>query len=569
MRKTILTFSTALLCVMLMNTVNTNACTNLLVTKGASVDGSTMLTYTADANGFMEPIYFHAGGKQDTTVMLEIREWDSGKLLGKIKQVPETYRVVGNMNEHQLTVGETTFGGREELKDTNAIMDYGSLIYISLQRAKTAREAIKIITDLVAEYGYYSGGESFSLVDPNEVWIMEMISKGTHGKGAVWVARRIPDGYIAAHANKARITNIIENDPDNCLYSPDVIDFAIRMGYYNPASGKPFSFEAAYDPATPSSLFACEGRVWSLYRRSAPSLNLSPDYFRAVIGAEPYPLYIKPDKKLSLQDVFSLMRDHFQGTEFDMTKGIAAGPYGNPYRWKPLRFKIEGDTTLYAWERPISTQQTAWSFVAQMRSHLPREIGGVLWYGVDDTYSTVYVPLYCCITTPPPAFMNADVARFDLNSMSWMFNLVANKAYSMYSYIIKDIQKEQARIESGFLLHQEMMENAFLGLLKDNRIRENIKDWKHPEIKDNRDLVISGLTNYSNDAAARTLQDWRKLWEYLVMKYNDLYINDVHKDIGRSPFGQGYGDDFFKQVIRERPGYYEMKWKQPVKSKKR
>jgi len=537
------------------NVDNIYACTNFLVTKGATVDGSTMLTYTADAGGFMEPIYFHAGGKQDTTVMLEIREWDSGwlKLLGKIKQVPETYKVIGNINEHQLSIGETTFGGREELKDTTAIMDYGNLIYLALQRAKTAREAIKVVTDLVSEYGYYSSGESFSFVDPNEVWIMEMISKGKIEKGAVWVARKIPDGYIAAHANKARIREIIKNNPDECLYSSDVISFAIKMGYYDTVKGKPFSFADAYDPATPSSLFACEGRVWSLFRRSAPSLNLSADYFRAVIGAEPYPLYIKPDKKLSLKDVFSLMRDHFEGTEFDMTKGIVAAPYGNPYRWKPLYFKLEGDTvTEYAWERPISTQQTAFSFVAQMRSSMPREIGGVLWYGVDDTYSTVYTPLYCCITEVPAPFKNADVARFDLNSASWVFNLVSNIAYRMYSYVIEDIKLEQARLENNYLIQQEPIENAALGIYNSNR-----------------NLAVEFLTNYSNGLVAGTMQSWTKLWEKLVMKYNDGYMNDVEKNHGRSPKGVGYGNDFFKQVIKERPGHYEMKWRQPAKSKKK
>jgi dipeptidase len=529
------------------------ACTNFLITKGATEDGSTMLTYTADAGGFMEPLYFHPGGKQDENSMIEIREWDSGwlKLLGKIKQVSETYRVVGNMNEYQVSIGETTFGGRENLKDTNGIMDYGNLIYIALQRAKTAREAIKIMTDLVAEYGYASSGESFSIVDPNEVWIMEMIAK-VGEKGAVWVARKIPDGYISAHANKARINEIIENNPEECLYSPDVITFAEKMGYYDKASGKPFSFADAYDPATPSGLFACEGRVWSLFNRSAPSLNLSPDYFRGVIGAEQYPLYIKPDQKLSLKKVFSLMRDHFEGTEFDMTKGLVAEPFGNPYRWKPLGFKIEGDTTEYAWERPISTQQTAFSFVAQMRNNMPREIGGVLWYGVDDTYSTVYNPLYCCITEAPATFLNADIAKFDMNSAVWMFNLVANLAYQKYSYVIKDIQIEQTKLEDKYLAYQGVTEKAALELYNTNQ-----------------ELAIQYLTEYSNMQTENTMAAWTKLWEKLVMKYNDGYVNDVEKDAGRAPGGVGYGNDFFKRVVKERPGYYEMKWKKPVKSKKK
>ena len=533
------------------------ACTNFLVTKGASVDGSVMLTYTADAGGFMEPLYYHEGGTHKEGEMLDLYDWESGweKYLGKIPQVKETYRVVGYINEHQLAVAETTFGGREELRDTNGMMDYGNLIFLALQRAKTAREAIKVMTDLVAEYGYYSGGESFSICDPNEVWILEMISKGTIEKGAVWVARKIPDGYVSAHANMSRINEIIENNPDVCLYAPDVISFAERMGYYDGSKGIPFSFADAYDPATPSSLFACEGRTWSLFRRAAPSLNLSADYFRAVKGAEKYPLYVKPDKLLSVRDVADLMRCHFQGTEFDMTKGLAAEPYGNPYRWKPLRFFIEGDTTEYAWERPISTQQTAFSFIAQLRSHLPNEIGGILWYGLDDTYSTCYTPLYCCITEVPAPYREADVTKFSFNSASWVFNLVGNLAYNMYSYIIKDIQEEQKRLENKFYTFQKPIEIAAQELYKTDK-----------------KLAIEYLTTYSKNQADYTLKTWTELWEKLVVKYNDRYINDItdpKNTAGRSPKGPGYGNDFFKQIIKERPGYYEMKWKEPVKSKRK
>jgi dipeptidase len=525
-----------------------------LVTKGASVDGSAMLTYTADAGGFMEPLYYHAGSIHQEGEMVEIYEWDSGwlKLLGKIPQVKETYRVVGNMNEYQLSVGETTFGGREELIDSTAIIDYGNLMYLSLQRAKTAREAIKVMTDLVAQHGYYSSGESISICDPNEVWILEIISKGKIEKGAVWVARRIPDGCVSAHANKSRIDEIIEGKPDECVYSNDVITFAEKMGYYDKSKGVPFSFADAYDPATPSGLFACEGRVWSLFRRTAPSLNLQPDYFRAVKGATKYPLYIKPDKPLSVNDVAYLMRDHFEGTEFDMTKGIAAEPFGNPYRWKPLGFKIENDSNEYDWERPISTQQTAFSFIAQMRDNMPREIGGVFWYGVDDTYSTCYTPLYCCITEVPAPYKDANVAKFNYNSASWVFNLVGNLAYNMYSYIIKDIQVEQKRIEDKYHTFQKPIETAALELYKTDK-----------------NMAIEYLTNYSKNQSDYTLKCWQELWEKLVVKYNDRYMNDVSKNAGRSPKGVGYGNDFYRRVIKERPGYYEMKWKEPVKSKKK
>ena len=532
---------------------NVLACSNFIITKGASIDGSTMLSYTADAGGFMEPLYIHEGGQHKADDSVAIYEWDSGwtKYLGKIKQAPITYRVIGNMNEWQLTIGETTFGGRPELVDTTAIMDYGSLIYITLQRARTAREAITIMTDLAEEYGYYSSGESISIVDPNEAWILEIISKGKKEKGAVWVAKRVPDGHIAAHANKSRIRELSENK-DECIYSKDVISFAEQMGYYDRKSGKPFSFADAYDPEEPSNLFACEGRVWVIYKKAAPSLNLSADYFRAVKGAEPYPFSIKPDKKLGVKDVANIMRDHFENTEFDMTKGTAAGPFGCPYRWKPLGFKIEGDSNSYDWERPLSTQQTAFSFISQARSYMPREVGGVFWYGVDDNYSTVYTPLYCSITKAPECFLNADIANFNLNSAAWMFNLVANLAYQKYSYVIKDIQKEQSALEDKYLTYQTAIEKAAVEL-----------------INTNRELGIEYLTEYSNSQAKNTMTKWTELWKQLVMKYNDGYINDVTKDKGRSPKGVGYGNDFFKQVVKERPGYYEMKWRNPIKSNKK
>ncbi len=537
--------------IFLANVIQTIACTNLLITKGASVDGSTMITYNADAGGFMEPLYFSPAKEYADGAMLDIYEWDSGKFLGKIKQVKNTYHVVGNINEYQVSIGETTFGGREELRDTTAIIDYGSLMYIALQRAKTAREAIKIMGELVAEYGYYSSGESFSVADPNEVWILEMISKGPWEKGAVWAAIRIPDGYISAHANHSRIQEFDMNDKENVMCSPDVVEFAIKRGYYDPKKDGKFSFQKAYDPTTPASLLFCEGRVWSLFRRAAPSLNLSSDYWRAVEGAEPYLLYIKPDKKLSVADAIDLMRDHFEGTEFDMTKGIAAGPFGNPYRWKGLTWKISGDTlNEYAWERPISTQQTAFAFVAQMRSWLPREIGGILWYGVDDNYSNVYMPLYCSIERAPKPFIGGSIANVDLNSGFWVFNLVANWAYTKYRYIIKDIQEKQKYFENKFLAFQPAVELAASELYKQNP-----------------DLAIQFLTDYSCQQAENVVDEWRDLWYKLVAKYNDGYINDVHKDHGRHPKGVGYGDEFFKQVIKERPGYYDVKWRKPARKK--
>jgi dipeptidase len=523
------------------------ACTNVLVSKGASKDGSVFITYNADAGGFMEPLYFMPARDWAAGDSLEVYEWDTGKYLGKIKQVKHTFQVIGNMNEYQVAIGETTYGGREELMDPKAIVDYGSLMYIALQRATTAREAIKVMTDLVAEYGYASEGESFSVSDPNEAWILEMIGKGKKEKGAVWVARRVPDGYICAHANQARIREVPLKDKD-CLYAPDLISFAEKEGFYDSKSGKPFSFVDAYCPLEPGGLLYCEDRIWSIFRRVAPSQNFSTDYWRAVKGAEPYPLFIKPDKKLAVEDVMALMRDHFEGTEFDMTKGLIAGPYGCPYRWKPLVWKLEGDTvTKYAWERPISTQQTAFSFVAQSRSFLPNPIGGVFWYGVDDTYSSCYMPLYCGVYAPPVAYQNADVTKFSWDSPAWVFNLVANYAYGKYSYIIKDIQIVQKEFETKFLALQPEVEKTAIEQYK--------KDPK---------LAVQYLTDYSVGQANAVFERWKELYATIVTKYNDGYINDG-KEHGRHPQSTGYSTEFLKKVLQDRPDYYQEKWREPKK----
>lgn len=528
-------------------------CTNILVSKGASTDGSVMISYNADAGGFMEPLFYQAAQDYKPGEMTDVYDWDTHKYLGKIKQVAHTYQVIGNMNEHQVSVGETTFGGREVLHDTTGKVDYGSLMYLALQRAKTAREALKVMTDLANEHGYYSEGESFSVADCNEAWILEMIGKGPGSNGAIWVARRVPEGYICAHANQARIREVPLNDPENCIYSPDIIDFAVKKGFYDPKSGKPFSFVDAYCPLEPGALLACESRVWSIFRRSAPSQNFSPDYWRAVKGAEPYPLFIKPDKKLGVKDVMSFMRDHFEGTEFEMTSGLEAGPYGCPYRWKPLGWKADGDTvTEYYWERPISTQQTAFSFVSQMRSNMPREIAGVFWYSVDDTYSNVYMPLYCSMTRPPESYTTNSIADFSLQSGFWVFDLVANLAYTKYSYIIKDIQAVQSELENKFLAFQPAIEKAAMELYNNDK-----------------QLAVDFLTDYSVNQAEMTLVRWRQLWKSLVVKYNDGYINDVTLEHGRHPKGVGYGNPYIKRILEDKPDYFKVQWRdRPEKLKK-
>lgn len=537
---------TALIAIVLLGAFTADACTNLLVTKGASADGSTMVTYNADAGGFYEELVFIPHAEWEEGDSLEIYEWDTGKYLGKIAQEKETYRVVSNMNEYQVTIGETTFGGRKELQDTTGIMDYGSLIRVTLTRAKTAREAIKVMTDLVEEYGYYSSGESFSIADPNEVWILEMLGKGGKEKGAVWAARKIPDGMICAHANQARIREVPMDDPENTLYSPDVISFAEEMGYYDKKKDGEFIFCDVYAPLTPGGALYCEGRVWRIFDRAAPSLELPVDFWRAVKDAEPYPLWIKPDEKLTVQDAISLMRDHFEGTEWDMTKGVAAGPYGCPYRWKGLLWKHPQDTSIQCgWERPVSTQQTCFAFCAQMRSHLPNEIGGVFWYGVDDNYSNVYIPIYNSIKRAPKCFTGYGINDFSLESGWWVFNLVANIAYQKYSYVIKDIQEVQKELEDGFHTMQPAIDKTALELYK-----------KDPQ------LAVDYLHNYSTTQSEMTVDRWRELWEFLVMKYNDGYINDVNKANGRRPASSYYPDWWLEKCIEDKPdGYYEVEWK--------
>jgi dipeptidase len=514
----------------------TRSCTNILVSKGASTDGSTMITYAADSHELYGELYYYPAADHPAGTMLDIYEWDTGKYLGQIEQVPHTYLVVGNMNEHQLTISETTFGGRSELRDTTALMDYGSLMYITLQRAKTAREAIQVIDELLSEYGYYSSGESFSIADPNEVWIMEMISKGMHEKGAVWVARRVPDGYISAHANQARIRQFPLNDPENCLYSEDVIDFAREMDYFE-GYDKDFSFADAYAPIDYGALRFCEGRVYSVFNRAAPSINMPMDYVKGVEGAEPMPLWIKPDDKLSVHDVMELMRDHFQGTEWDMTKDIGAGPFGLPYRWRPLVWEVDG--VEYCNERAISTQQTGFSFVSQSRSWLPNPIGGVLWFGVDDTYSTVYTPMYCNITEIPSSFKegNGGMLDFTWNSAFWVFNFVSNFTYLRYNMMIEDVQKVQRALELGFITEQEAIDKLALEMYEED-----------PE------KAIAYLTDYSVKQGEYTVHRWKQLGEQLLVKYIDGNVK-VNGELTQP----GYSEEWYRKVIETTDDHFEMK----------
>jgi dipeptidase len=511
----------------------TDACTSLIVTKGASEDGSVMITYTCDGE-FHPHLRYYPAADHGPDEFVEIKDW-SGNIQGKIKQVPHTYAVFYLMNEHQVVIGETTFTGREELINPDGLLHYWWLMRLALQRAKTAREAVEVIAGLVDEYGYASEGESISIGDPDEAWLMEIIGPGPGGTGANWVAVRIPDGYICAHANKARIGEFPLNDPKNCLYSEHVVDFAIEKGYYDPETGKPFNFHEAYCPADQQKLRYTATRVWSIFRRAAPSREWPVEYHRGVKGAEPYPLWIKPDRKLGKADVCGLMRDHYEGTDYDMTRGVDAGPYGTPNRWRPMTFNIDGAD--YTWERPISTEQTGYSFVSQSRSWLPDPIGGVFWFGVDDTYFTCYVPFYCGVNEVPDCYAKGSLGEFSWDSAWWVTNFVANFANLKYSYMKEDIQKVQSELEDTFDLFQPTIEKTALELHE-----------KQPE------LLATYLTDYSTSQAEKAHKRYRELVHLLIRKYNDGYVQDEDK----RPRETGYPESWYREVIRARPDQFRI-----------
>jgi dipeptidase len=510
-----------------------HACTNLIVTKGASADGSVMITYTCDGE-FHPHLRNEPAADHESDEYLDIKDW-GGNVLGRVKQIAHTYAVMYLMNEHQVAIGETTFTGREELINPEGLLHYWWLMRIALQRARTARGAVEVIASLVDEYGYKSEGESISIGDPDEAWLMEIIGPGPGGKGANWVAVRVPDGYICAHANKARIGEFPLDDPENCLYSERVIDFAVERGYYDPDSGRPFSFHEAYCPANQQKRRYTATRVWSIFRRAAPSREWPSDYHRGVEGAEPYPLWIEPDEKLTRMDVFALMRDHYEGTDYDMTTGVDAGPFGTPNRWRPMTFTVDGAD--YTWERPISTQQTGFSFVSQSRSYLPDPIGGVFWYGVDDTYFTCYVPFYCGNTAVPDSYARGGLREFSWDSAWWVFNFVANYANLKYSYMKEDIQKVQRELESTFDALQPTVEATALALHE-----------KDP------DLLAAYLTDYSNSHADLAVKRYRELGELLIRKYNDGYVQNEN---GR-PAEVGYPESWYREVVRARPEQFRL-----------
>lgn len=514
-------------------------CTNFLVGKAASTDGSTIISYAADSYGMFgwlthRPAAFHPEG-----TMLSIYDRDTNVYHGQIPEARQTYNVIGDTNEFQVTIGETTFGGREELVDTLGIIDYGNLMALALQRSRTARQAIKVMTDLVAQYGYCSEGESFSIADPNEIWILEMVGKGVGMHGAVWVAVRIPDDCIAAHANQSRIHQFNLDDKQNCMYSSDVISFARQKGYFNGVN-KDFSFADAYCPLNFDGLRYCEARVWSFYNRFTDSGN---QYLPYILGksSTPMPLYMKPNRKISVQDIKEAMRDHYENTPLDISKDFGAGPYHLPYRLSPLSFTVNGKK--YFNERPISTFQTAYVFVSQMRANKPDCVGGILWFATDDANCTVFTPVYCCTDSVPRCYSKiADFTTFNWDTSFWVFNWVANMVYSKYDLMIGDLKALQHEIEGRFNANQDSIEKVALTLYKtDQKAAKRM------------------LTNYSIACAQSTHDAWRKLGEYLVVKYVDGIVQqEKNGKLLKDKWGMtcpvkrvGYPQEFLNEYVKQ------------------
>ena len=529
MKKLIFTLTFAL------GAVTAFACTNFIVTKGASTDGSVMVTYAADSHQLYGALYFTPKGNFKPGAMLRVDEWDTGKYLGDIAQIPQTYTTIGNMNEHSLIITETTFGGRPELEDPNGIIDYGSLIYITLQRAKTAREAIATIAELTETYGYASSGESFSIADKNEAWIMELISKGKYGKGIVWVARRIPDGYVSAHANQARITTFPLNDPENCLYSKDVISFARERDFFS-GEDKDFSFCDTYAPLDFGAMRGCEARVWSFFHSITEGMNKYIDFAMGVNPDNKMPLWVKPTEKISPKQLFDAMRDHYEGTPMDMTTDIGAGGHHLPYRWRPMYFKVDG--VEYCNERATATQQTGFWLCGQARENKV----GILWFGVDDAATSALTPIYVNTTEIPwcVSEQNGSMLKYSDTSLFWITNRVAQFAYLRYDLIGNKVREYVDTWENNMLKEVENIDNAIAAT-------SNAK--KQAKI----------ATSYSLNRAQQLFNKWTELDKYLMVKYIDGNVKG--EDENGKFIDNGNGKDIPGKIGQ--PGYSE-KWKRAV-----
>ncbi|MDY6183499.1 MAG: C69 family dipeptidase [Candidatus Cryptobacteroides sp.] len=555
------------------------ACTNVIVTRGASADGSCLVSYAADSHWLYGELYFKPQADWATGSKLKVYDWDSGKYLGEIEQVQHTYKTIGNMNEHQLIIAETTFGGRHGLNNPDAIMDYGSLIYITLQRARTAREAIRLMDELTQKYGYYSEGESFSIADKEEAWIMEMVGKGAE-KGSVWVARRIPDGYISGHANQSRITTFPLDDPDNCLYSKDVISFARKMGWFD-GKDEEFSFRDAYCPLDFGGLRGCEARVWSAFNilgkgkfayEDGGSLveKDSYDYVDYAMGHNPannMPLWIKPAGKVSVKDVADVMRDHYEGTPMDMTQDIGAGGNALPYRWRPMGFTYDGKE--YTNERAIATQQTAFWFVGQSRGNYPDVLGGIIWFGTDDAATSYVTPIYTNSEIVPECFRegNGDMLTYSSTSSFWLNNRVANACYKMYNYMAPFVREHIDRFENSQISEGVPQTDAkALELYNDIAEKEMKKQSKknpgYDPMTDTGDAFLQVkqyLTSYSVSTADAIFSAWKKMEETLLVKFIDGNVKAQNEDgtFVHSPESESIPDGLTQ------PGYTEY-WKEAV-----
>lgn len=556
------------------------ACTNILITKGASADGSCMVSYAADSHQLFGELYYHPAADWGKNSMLDVYEWDTHKFLGRIPQAPHTYQTVGNMNEHQLIIGETTYGGRAELWDSTGVMDYGSLIYIALQRARTAREAIRVIVDLADTYGYYSSGESFSIADKDEVWVMDLIGKGMKmengknvRKGIVWVARRVPDGYICAHANQSRISTFPLDDPENCMYAEDVISFAREMGYYE-GPDEEFSFCDAYNPLNFGGMRGCEARAWSAFNilcdgkftfideNGNEVTKDAYDYIDYAMGydaSKRFPLFVKPQRKITMKNVADAMRDHYEGTPMDMTGDIGAGGNALPYRWRPMEFEYEGKT--YVNERAIATQQTGFWFVGQSRGWLPDMIGGLLWFGTDDAATSYLTPIYTSTRAVPECFRegNGSMLEYSPTSAFWICNRVANACYRMYNVMAPTVRMAIDEFEVSQMAAVPEID-ALAKTKYDKAMADTgMKNMKKAAEKADFSEVYKYLTDYSVSTAQNIFNEWVNLEVFLLLKYMDGNIKGQNPD--GSFIDNGYSDRIPGAISNED---YTEKWKEAV-----
>ena len=528
------------------------ACTNMLVGKKASVNGATMISYNADSHTLYGELYFTPAADHAPGAMRKVIEWDTNKPLGEIPQPAHTYRVVGNVNEWQVTIAESTWGGRHRLSDKNGIIDYGSLIYIALERSKTAREAIDVMTSLVSEYGYYSSGETFSIGDPNAIWVMDLVGKGTGNTGAVWVAQRIPDDCISAHANQARIHKFPQAKKklnkkmnryevgDSCMFSADLIPFGRTLGYEG--SDADFDFAATFGDLDYSAFRGCDGRVWAFFNRYASGMERYFDFVDMVEGAEVLPLYVKPDRLLSHRDIQDALGDHFEGTPWDMTKDVGGGPFHSPYRWRPMHFEVDGVT--YTHERAIGTQQTGFSFVAEMRGWLPREVGAKTWFAADDAATAIFMPIYNNILEAPLCLRvgNGDMLTFSWTSAFWMTNWVANQCYSRYEDMKVDVDRVRNKIMDRWDAETDSIDAQAVALLKNS---------------------TSDVTAFLNEYTAResngATEAYKDLGIYLLVKYLDGNIKqEKDGEFARTPYGMAdrpqqpkYSEEFYRAIVNQ------------------